>query len=134
MHHHKVALSQTQAPSARIRRLHPKPANKIGVRLANGIECIQVDDIICCEAWSNYCKIHLTGRKEPLLVSKTLKHVISVLPKDVFFRTHQSFAIRQDAITSVRDEIVLNNGMTVPLSRRQRPELMSWLMQNLAII
>ena len=130
----ELALSQTNTSSARIRRLHAKPVDRIGVKLANGIEFIHIDDIICCEAWGNYCKIHLADRKDALLVSKTLKHVSSVLPQGVFFRTHQSFAIRLNTIKSVTDEIVLNNGMRVPLSRRHRPTLMTWLTQNITLI
>ncbi|MDX1477496.1 MAG: LytTR family DNA-binding domain-containing protein [Saprospiraceae bacterium] len=130
----KAKLPHTHTPTARIRSLHPSRTNKIGIRLSHGIECITVDDIICCEAWGNYCRIHLSTRPEPILVSKTLKHVSGVLPEAGFYRPHQSFVIRLDAIASVSDEIHLSNGMKVPLSRRQKPDFMSWLKHHITLI
>ncbi len=131
---HQIAYSKPKEPTARIRKLHNRLPDRIGVRLAHGIECIRLDQIVCCEAWGNYCKIHLTDRKAPLLVSKTLKHVMSVLPENMFFRTHQSFVVRIDTIGSISDEITLNNGMNIPLSRGQKPEFLAWVKRNITLI
>ena len=131
---HQRVYSESKESTARIRKLHKRLPDRIGVRSAHGIECIRLDQLVCCEAWGNYCKIHLTDREAPLLVSKTLKHVVSVLPENLFFRTHQSFVIRIDAIRSIADEIVLNNGMHIPLSRGQRSEFLSWVKRNITLI
>jgi len=131
---HQLAYTQLEEPTARIRQLHKRLPDRIGVRLAHGIECIRLDQIVCCQAWGNYCKIHLANRETPLLVSKTLKHVTSVLPEDLFFKTHQSFVIRIDAIGSIGEDILLSNGMNVPLSRGQRPEFLSWVKGHITLI
>lgn len=131
---HQSAYSPSKEPTARIRKLHSRLPDRIGVRLAHGIECIRLDQIVFCEAWGNYCKIHLADRKAPVLVSKTLKRITSVLPENMFFKTHQSFVIRIDAIVSIGDEITLNNGMHVPLSRGQKPEFLSWIKRNITLI
>lgn len=131
----RKAISQhNNKTTARIRRLHPPRRDKIGIRLSNSIEFISVEDIFCCEAWGNYCRIHIVNREEPILVSKTLKHVISVLPEGVFLRTHQSFVVRTDFILSIGNEVILNNGMHIPLSRRQKPELLSWVKLHITLI
>jgi DNA-binding LytR/AlgR family response regulator len=130
----QVAYSQSKKSPARIRKLHNPLPDRIGVRLSHGIECIRLEEIVCCEAWGNYTRIHLADRKDPILVSKTLKHVSSVLPDSMFFRTHQSFVIRIETITTVSNDIVLSNGMVVPLSRSQKPAFMSWIKRNITLI
>jgi DNA-binding LytR/AlgR family response regulator len=130
----KAALEHSKKPTALIRRLPPRNAYKVGLRLAEGIEIVRIEDIICCEAWSNYCRIHLNGRSEPILMSKPLKSVLSSLPEAGLYRVHQSYAIRIEAISSVGDQVILNNGMSVPLSRRNKPGFMSWLNQNITLI
>ena len=129
-----VAFNHSKTSTAVLRRLQPRKPDTIGLRLAEGIEIVRMEDIICCEAWSNYCRIHLKGRSEPVLVSKPLKSVLSALPDASLYRIHQSFAIRVDAIASVGEKVVLNNGMSVPLSRRNKPGFMSWLNQNITLI
>ena len=130
----QVAHTRKQSSTARIRRLHDTIHDRIGVKLASSIECIHLDEIVCCEAWGNYCKIHISGRKDALVMSKPLKHLCTVLPDTGFFRTHQSYIIRVDAIRSVSDEIELTNGMRVPLSRSHKPAFMQWLKQNITLI
>jgi two-component system LytT family response regulator len=130
----QIASHQSQKPIPRIVKLHQRIPDRIGIRLANTIEFIRLDTIVCCEAWSNYCRIHTSDRKEPILLSKTLKYVSAFLPENTFYRTHQSFIIRIDVIRSVGDNIVLSNGMSVPLSRRHKTDFMTWLDKNITLI
>ena len=129
-----IAIDRSKTTTARIRRMYTGNTDRIGIRHAQGVDCVHVDDILCCEAWSNYCRIHLAGRQEPVIVSKTLNKVASVLPDDSYFRAHQSFLVRLDSIESVGDNLRLSNGMKVPVSRRQRPGLMTWLRKNITLI
>ena len=50
------------------------------------------DEIIYCQAESNYTKIITT--RQNLLVSKTLKHMEGILPETIFTRIHQSYICR----------------------------------------
>ena len=132
----EIQLVPHQPPGStpRIIKLHNRLSDRIGIRLANKIEFIRLDQIICCEAWSNYCRIHTMDLKEPIILSKTLKYVAEVLPESTFYRTHQSFIIRIDVIRSVGDNIELSNGMRVPLSRRHKADFMIWLEKNITLI
>jgi len=87
---------------------------------------IKMNEILRCEADSNYCFIHDTeGRK--VIVAKTLKSVGQALTPG-FFRVHQSHIVRLDAIQEVHPvHVTLANGDLIPISRRNKKGLIRTL-------
>ena len=97
---------------------------KIAISTSEGIEILNIEDIIFCEARSNYCLIHCRdGRK--VLVSKTLKCVEEGMQSRYFMRVHQSYLLCLNDISRIlTDHVTLENGSKVPVSRAKRPGLL----------
>jgi two-component system LytT family response regulator len=93
------------------------PSNK------HGHVNIDVNQIVRCEAESNYTKI-VTVNKETHILSKTLKYVEEeVLPKGHFIRPHQSHLINIDQLDKhiiSSTLLTLMNGDQIPISRSRK--------------
>lgn len=54
------------------------------------------DDILFFEAFGDYVKVHLTD--EDLIITHTMKKLLTELPSDQFIRTHKSFIINKSKV------------------------------------
>lgn len=101
--------------------------HRIAIPSQEGLQFVEMADIIYLEAESNYCSIHLqlSGR---ILVSKTLKDFEEILPDSVFIRIHHSFIININHVHKyLRGEggqVIMTNGKTLDISRRKKEEFM----------
>jgi len=110
-----------------IRSLH------LGINTSEGLQIISIRNILYCQSSGNYCHLFFENGKS-LLISKTLKHVQSVLPPDLFHRVHQSYLIRIDAITLIDQRITLVNGEEIPISRSKRVAFLDFMTRRLNVI
>jgi two-component system LytT family response regulator len=105
--------------------LKPKngSAHKIAIPIADGLIFVNVDNIVYCEASSNYTQIFL-GDGKKYVVSRTLKEYEELLAEHEFFRIHNSFVINLNAIKKyVRGDggyVVMNNDVTLDVSKRRK--------------
>lgn len=101
--------------------------NRIAIPSQEGLQFVELADIIYLEAESNYTYIYLqaTGR---ILVSKTLKDFGELLPPSVFFRIHHSFLINKNHVRKyLRGEggqVLMSNGKMLDVARRKKEEFM----------
>lgn len=103
---------------------------KIALASKESIEFVDAQDIICCEANSNYTNIFLAeGRKR--VISKTLKEFEDMLSPHRFFRPHNSFLINLNRVREfIRGDggfLVMENKMKIPVSKNRREELLDML-------
>lgn len=110
---------------------------KIGIHDLGKITVINIDKIVYCEADSNYTWIHLYNSN--LLVSKSLKHIESQLPKSLFIRIHKSYLINTDYIKIISRRInklfvILESNQELPISRRKKTRVLKEISKNLLII
>jgi len=100
---------------------------KIAFHTQSSYELVSPENILFCESSSNYTYVHLNSG-EKLLVSKTLKEIEDILDHATFFRVHHSFLVNlQFAIRYIKGEggfLVLNNNMSIPVSRNKKDELL----------
>ncbi len=61
--------------------------------------------IIYCKAEGSYTRIYLLNHS--LIVTKSLKYVDSILPKDTFIRIHKSYLININYITGFKHKNIL---------------------------
>lgn len=82
----------------------------------------RAEEIIYCKAESNYTLILTT--KQKILVSKTLKYMEELLPKNDFIRIHQSFIINKNHIRSYSrldgGYVTLSNGDTARVAKNKK--------------
>ena len=100
---------------------------KITVPVSDGLEFIHIDDIVRCEADSNYCKIFLRDGSN-LFISKTLKHMDDLIEDKKFVRIHQSHIINMDFvkryIRGKNGQIIMDDGSIIPISRSKKDDFL----------
>ena len=101
---------------------------KICLATSDGLEFIDVKDIIYCEASGSYTNFYLEpGRK--LMVSKNLKEYEHMLPDKQFMRVHNSYLINLQKVKKfVKAEggyIVMSNNDQVSISQSKRDDFMA---------
>ncbi|MEP6750466.1 MAG: LytTR family DNA-binding domain-containing protein [Bacteroidota bacterium] len=104
-----------------------KEQQRIAIPSMEGLQFINMDDIIYLEAQSNYTLIWLKESYK-LTVSKTLKDFEELLPPAVFIRIHHSHIINRNAVEKyIKGEggqVVMKNGATLDVARRKKEEFM----------
>ncbi|MEO6610585.1 MAG: LytTR family DNA-binding domain-containing protein [Chitinophagaceae bacterium] len=104
-----------------------KEQQRIAIPSMEGLQFVNMDDIIYLEAQSNYTLIYLKNSYK-LTVSKTLKDFEELLPPSVFIRIHHSHIINRNAVEKyIRGEggqVLMKNGVTLDVARRKKEEFM----------
>ncbi len=100
----------------------------IALSTQKGLIFINASDIILLEADSSYTNVYLADG-DKLLISKTMLHFEEILDEKKFFRPHKSYLINLKCIKQyIRGdggEIIMKNGMSIPLSRTKKDEFLS---------
>ncbi len=109
----------------------PQGADKrIALPVADGLEMVNVDEILFCESDSNYTVVHQNGKKR-LVISRTLKEFEDMLDPTQFIRVHHSHLINvkhvKKYIRGEGGEVIMADGTNVAVSRRKKQELMDSL-------
>lgn len=90
---------------------------------------IPIDDILYIEAVEGYSKIFRTSG-ECVMSRILLKNIFTMLPSESFLRIHRSFIVSKSKVKSFnKQEVVLNNGLTLPIGRQYASGLMD-IMSN----
>jgi two-component system, LytTR family, response regulator len=118
-------LSQLPAPPGKDRQLQ--------ISTSRQILFIREDEIAHIRARGSYCEIH-TVHNKMILVTKKLGHLQEKLSPTDFFRCHNSHVININNIEKLdtRDgtTVVLKNGASVNVSRRNKEELLRFIDQR----
>lgn len=108
----------------------PQNSNRLLIRGIESIEVLNIEDIICCQADSNYSYIYTSdGRK--IIATKTLNNLEQLLDPNTFVRIHRSYIVNLEHVTqfSTADGYIvsLKNGQQYPVSRRKKDEFLDLL-------
>ena len=99
---------------------------RIALTTTDGMIFVSTQDILYCEAESNYTTVVLNSRK--VVISKTLKEIDEALSGTDFYRIHNSYLVNLNQIQKfVRGDggyVVMNDGKSVSISRSRRQEFM----------
>jgi two-component system, LytTR family, response regulator len=107
----------------------PSPQSyKVALPTADGLVFVKIEDIIYCEASSNYTNIYtLDGKKH--IVSRTLKEYEDLLEDHNFFRVHNSHLINLSCIKKyVRGEggyVIMVNDVSLDVAKRKKDAFLS---------
>lgn len=102
--------------------------NKISLPTAEGLEFIEIEQILRLESSGNYTEVYtIDGQK--LLISKTMKDIASKLPEELFIRPHNSHIINLQFIKKyIRGnggQIILEDNSNIPVSRNNKDMIKS---------
>lgn len=100
--------------------------NKIALPVADGIEFVEVNDIMYCVSQSNYTTFHLAdGHK--ILLSKTIKDVEQLLTPFYFIRVHRSYLINPNYMKkyfhSEGGFVLMQDETSVPVSNQHKKSI-----------
>jgi len=100
---------------------------KICLATSDGIEFINILDIVHCEANGSYTNFHLTNGTT-ILVSKNLKEYETILTDQNFMRVHNSYLINLAEVKKfVKSEggyILMKNNAQISISQKKRDEFL----------
>lgn len=98
---------------------------KVAIPGSNAYEFVKIGNIIRCEGWQKYTKIHLASG-EIIVSSYNLGVFRDMLETYEFFSTHKSHLVNKNHITRYLKDgtVVLTDGSSAPVARRKREEFM----------
>lgn len=110
--------------------INHKEEEKIALSTSEGWSFLKLSEILRLESSSNMTTFfHNSGNK--IMVSKTLKEFEKTLPKDRFFRTHQSHIVNKKYISQVLREdggyALLPENTRIPISKRKLKDFLDWM-------
>ena len=121
----EILMQKIHAPST--------PVSKIALPTMEGLQMLQVNSILHCEADSNYTILHLKDKKRKV-VSCTLKEMEELLEDHSFVRVHRGYLINLNEVEKyVKGEggyLVMSDGTTVDVSRSRKEELLKRLISK----
>jgi two-component system LytT family response regulator len=101
---------------------------KLALPTSDGLIFVKIEEIIYCEASSNYTQIFTHDGKKHV-VSRTLKEYEDLLVDHNFFRIHNSFLINLNSIKKyVRGEggyVIMENDKSLDVSKRKKEGFLS---------
>ena len=131
------AVQTTQVPSpSQIELLNESLTHrsnairKIALTISDGVQMVNLDDVIYFESESNYTHVYLRNEKS-ILVSKTIARFEEMVDPNLFLRVHNSFLVNLNCISKyLRSDggyLILENGKNIPVSRSKKAGLMTLL-------
>ncbi|WP_298740632.1 LytTR family DNA-binding domain-containing protein [uncultured Chitinophaga sp.] len=92
------------------------------IRQGDSFQRINWQDILFVEGMQNYLKLHF--KEKTFIIHQTMSSLEEMLPKDSFFRIHQSYLINTHKIDAISGGRVFINGKQLPLSRHRKEALL----------
>ncbi len=107
-----------------------RPHERLALHTQDKIHIVNITDIIRCESNINYTEFYFSNAKK-LLVTRTLKDFEDMLSDQGFYRVHQSHLVNtkfiREFIKTDGGYLLMNDGCSVPVSTRKRPEVIKML-------
>lgn len=106
----------------------------IAVPGADSYDFIKISDILRCEGWNKYTKIHLVNGKT-IVSSNNIGVFREILKSYDFHTTHKSHLINVKHIMRYNKDgyIIMKDSSEVPLARRRREEFLEEVMKNIVV-
>jgi two-component system LytT family response regulator len=103
------------------------PLQKIALPTLDGFELVLIENILHCEADSNYTHVVLKHAKK-VLVSRTLKEIEELLDGHAFLRVHHSYLVNLNEIVRyIRGEggyVIMSDNTSITVSRSRKDALL----------
>ncbi|MFT6323143.1 MAG: two-component system LytT family response regulator [Halieaceae bacterium] len=104
----------------------------ISLSTDDGTHIIKQKDILYCKASGSYTEYHLQNRN-PIIISKSLKHAETIVDMSLLKRVHRSYIINTEHIVKVSKEdggSVFIGNTQIPVSRKYCSDILSLVTLN----
>lgn len=81
---------------------------------------VDFSDILYIEGLRDYVKLYLESSVSPIVFHSTMKALEDKLPKDRFMRTHRSFIVNLEKVTTIERYRILFGKQLVPISKQYK--------------
>lgn len=114
-----------------LKRQTVKRGGRIALSIRDGYSIVAIEDIVRCEADSNYTKVFLKNNQH-VLVPKTLSYFEEQLQGFHFFRVHKSHLINTDYVKEIKTDgsVTLSDNHQVVVAQRTRKAFMEYLLHT----
>lgn len=121
----------TQDKLDELKKMAGRSSGRIALAVKDGYTIIPVEDIVRCEADSNYTSVYIKDN-QCIVVAKTLSYFESQLQGYRFFRIHKSHLINTDYVREIKTDgsVLLSDNQKVVVAQRLRKAFMDYL-QNM---
>ncbi len=92
------------------------------IRQGDSFQKIDCKKILFVEAMQNYLKINLINNT--FIIHQTMTSLEEMLPKDLFFRIHNSYLVNVNYIDSVSKSRLFVNGNELPISKYRKEKFL----------
>jgi len=103
---------------------------RISIPFNKGIEFLNIKDIIYCKSNNNYTHIYLVDGTSRF-IAKTLKIVEDKLPRQIFYRPHNSFVVNLKYVLkfyrSDGGYLEMSNGAKIRVARNKKEDILNLL-------
>lgn len=93
------------------------------IRQGYSFQKINCEDILFVEAMQNYMKLHFAD--ETFVIHQTMSTIEEMMPKDSFFRIHNSYLVNVTHIDSVSKSRLFIHGKEIPISKHRRKDFLN---------
>ena len=115
--------------------LNTQKINKIAITTLEGIQFLDLDNILYINGSGNYSTFYLLDGSK-LVASKSLKYFEGHLPGNIFYRSHQSYLVNLHHIKSIqasKGTIALNDETEISMSKSKKDALIQAMKINLGL-
>jgi DNA-binding LytR/AlgR family response regulator len=95
------------------------------IKVSSKLIKLELNSILYIEALADYITIYTEERRYTIL--STMKRIENILSPAIFFRTHNSYIVNIEKITSIENNSILIGKAVIPVSRNRFKQLMSQL-------
>lgn len=108
-------------------------SKRIAIPGTDAYEFVTIREIIRCEGWQKYTRIHLVNKKT-LLSSYNIGVFKELLLSYHFYSTHKSHLINREHISKYHKEgsLIMSDGSNVPIARRRKEAFVEDVLKNIS--
>lgn len=88
------------------------------IRQDDSFQRINWEDILYVESMQNYLKLHFADKT--FVIHQTMTSLEEILPKDYFFRIHNSYLVNVSQIEKINGGRLFVNGNELPISKHRK--------------
>lgn len=104
--------------------------SRVVLQLKDQTETVNIEDILFIEGARKYQQFYIVGREKPLAVRKQMQELEEEFKDYGFIRIHKGYLVNYKHIQVFKEnDVVLDNGMSLPMSRRKAAEVKDYYME-----
>ncbi len=88
------------------------------IRQGDSFQRINWEDILFAESMQNYLKLHF--KNNTFIIHQTMTSLVEMLPKDIFFRIHNSYLVNITQIDKIHGGRLYINQVELPISKHRK--------------